>query len=87
MIITCMLITGCGGMSRIVKQPDGTFVKEPVMEAWTCLLDLEYETTKTKIAPDGQKIITHEKFSTKGRGTDYVKGLGVIMQGAAGTLF
>ena len=95
-VAVCLCISGCGTMSKMKLQADGTYKKVPIMTAETFLVDLDMSESETKILTDAEfilldgtkvkaksAIITTEKhYSTKGRSEGLAKQGANLAQGA-----
>jgi len=85
MIVASLLITGCGTMSRMELQADGSYKEIPLMNCKTFARDLSYSYTETITSPDGTVTVKSEQYSTKGT-TAGIIGAGAGLLGAASNL-
>ena len=83
--ILVMTIAGCGTMSKMELQADGTFKEVPIMTCKTFARDLSYSRIKTTTKKDGTIVIESETYTTKGT-TAGIIGAGAGLLGAASSL-
>ena len=79
------LLCGCGTLSKMEKQPDGTYKEIPIMSCKTLARDLTYSRTKTTTLSNGTVIVESETYTTKGT-TAGVIGSGAQLIGAAASM-